>query len=265
MPPATERRAAVVTGGGTWLGAAMVRSLVDTGCDCLIAGRRQTKLDEVARDCADAAGQVACCQADVCREPDRRRIVEACLDTFGSIDILVNNAATTHIAPLLDHPGDAWREVMATNLEAPFLLAQHAIEHMRARRWGRIVNVASIYGSLGMNNHFYPVRLPPTSDRDRGPIRAPAYHASKGGLLSLTRDLAVAVAPYGITVNAVSPGMVPPDDAPAEENRRQEEMTPMRRTGRPEEIAHAVRFLASDEASFITGIDLVVDGGWSAW
>jgi NAD(P)-dependent dehydrogenase (short-subunit alcohol dehydrogenase family) len=265
MSQTTERRVAIVTGGGTWLGAAMVRVLAEAGSDCLIVGRRQEKLEEVARDCADAAARVAVCAADVRSEPDRERIVETCVDLFGQLDVLVNNAATTHVAPLLDHPEAPWRDVMATNVEAPFYLSRHAIRHMRPQGWGRIVNIASVYGTLGMNNHFYPVRLPATSSGDRGPIRAPAYHASKGGLISLTRDLAVAVAPYGITVNAVSPGMIPPDGAPAEECERQEEMTPMRRSGQPREIAHAVRFLASEEASFITGIDLVVDGGWSAW
>jgi NAD(P)-dependent dehydrogenase (short-subunit alcohol dehydrogenase family) len=196
-------------------------------------------------------------------------MVEQCIRRFGRLDVLVNNAGTSSWAPLLDYPEDSWREVMGTNLEGPFFLTQAAVAEMRRRRWGRVINIASVYASLALNNYFYGDRMPAESAGDRGPVRASAYHASKSGLLTMTKDLAVAVARWGITVNTVSPGMLMTDLADNllddEVRRRIEEMTPLGRFGRPEEVGYAVRFLASEESSFITGTELVIDGGWSIW
>lgn len=261
-------RAAIVTGGGTGLGRATVTALAASGVDCVVAGRRADPLDEVVEHLADHPGRVvAVAEADVADEADRQRIVTTCLDEFGRVDILVNNAGTSHQAPLLDFSLEDWREVMACNLDAPFFLSQLVLEDMRKRSWGRIVNIASVYGSLGFNASLYGDLRPDTSPGDRGPVRAPAYHVSKGGLLNLTRELAIAVAPWGVTVNTVSPGMVPlpTSNLDDEAARRLQDMTPLKRFGTPPEIGAVVRFLASEESSFMTGADVVVDGGWSIW
>ena len=139
---------------------------------------------------------------------------------------------------------------------------------MRDRNWGRIVNIASMYGSVALNNDLYTPMFA-NDNENLGPTRISAYHASKGGLITLSRDLAVAVARWGITVNTISPGGVMIErfekSIPAEVIRKLEVMTPLGRLGKPREIAYAVRFLASEEASYITGADLLVDGGFTIW
>jgi NAD(P)-dependent dehydrogenase (short-subunit alcohol dehydrogenase family) len=138
---------------------------------------------------------------------------------------------------------------------------------MRDAQWGRIVNIGSVYGSLGLNNDYYEGRLPWDTPGGAGPVREVAYSASKGALLQLTRELATAVGRWNVTVNTVTPGMVPVDAIPMAPliRHRLEAMTPMRRTGTPSDIAAAVRYLVSEEASFVTGGELRVDGGWSIW
>jgi NAD(P)-dependent dehydrogenase (short-subunit alcohol dehydrogenase family) len=199
---------------------------------------------------------------------DRERIVRDTLERFGRIDILVNNAGVSGQEPILAYSEDDWRRVMATNVDACFFLAQAAARPMRERGWGRIVNVGSVYGSLGLNAALH-AGLFPLDDHGDGPTRQPAYHTSKGALLNLTRDLAVAFAPWGITVNTISPGMVLTDQTKGivsdEVIARLSELTPLGRFGEVREIGYAVRFLASDEAAFVTGAELRVDGGWSIW
>jgi NAD(P)-dependent dehydrogenase (short-subunit alcohol dehydrogenase family) len=205
--------------------------------------------------------------SDVALPDDRERIVGRTLDRFGRVDILVNNAGVSGQAPLLDYDVEDWRRVMQTNVEACFFLAQSVLPSMRDNHYGRIVNIASVYGTLGLNGALYAGLL--AADEGRGPTRQPAYHSSKGALLNMTRDLAIAVAPWGITVNSISPGMFLTEQAErivnAEVIASLSAMTPIGRFGEPREVGYAVRFLASEEAAFITGAELRVDGGWSIW
>lgn len=138
---------------------------------------------------------------------------------------------------------------------------------MRDHGGGRIVNIGSVYGSLGLNNTYYGARLPWITDGNRGPVREVAYSASKGAVLQLTRELATALGPWNITVNTVTPGMIPVAAIPMAEDIRDRlsGMTPLGRVGLPSEIAPAVWFLAGPGASFITGAELKIDGGWSIW
>lgn len=259
-------RTAIVTGGGTGLGQAMVEVLVEGGVRCVVVGRRRDRLDQTAARIPDPRN-VHLIEADVTDPTDRQRIVAETLHVFGSMDILVNNAGISAPGPLLRYTEEVWQRIFRTNVDACFFLAQALIPHMKDAGFGRIINIASVYGSLGLNAALYAGLHP--EEVEGGPTRNPAYHSSKGALLNLTRDLAIPVARWGITVNAISPGMflteqsqgIVNDEVVASLSR----MTPIGRFGNPREIGHAVKFLASDEASFITGANLVVDGGWSIW
>ncbi len=260
-----QERVAIITGAGTGIGQAIALRLAESGIRCVITGRRRAPLDEtVAR--ATRPGQVTALEGDITSAEDRRRIVDETVRLHGRVDILVNNAGVSAIAPLLATEEAAWRQVMATNVDAAFFMAQQVLPSMRDRQWGRIINIGSVYGTLALNPALYDSF---GDDPEHGPIRQPAYHTSKGALLNLTRDLAVAVAKWNVTVNTVSPGMIVTDQSRGllseTVTRRLCEMTPAGRFGEPIEIAHAVRFLASDEAAFITGQELRVDGGWTIW
>jgi 3-oxoacyl-[acyl-carrier protein] reductase len=183
-------------------------------------------------------------QCDV-RDREAVERLFADLKTAGGIDILVNNAAIARDAHLMLLSDDAWNDVLATNLTGPFLCIRPALRAMIAKRYGRIINVISPAGLVGKAG-------------------AAAYAASKGGLLSLTKSLAREVARLGITVNAVCPGIVETPLVAALPAHVRDEMIaqiPLARTGRPQEIADAIVFLASPAASYITGAMLAVDGG----
>jgi NAD(P)-dependent dehydrogenase (short-subunit alcohol dehydrogenase family) len=260
-----QRRVAIVTGAGTGIGQAIAHAFNEVGIRCLAVGRRQEPLDDT-RARAHAPDDISTLAGDVTDAADRARIVAAARDRYGRIDILVNNAGVSGRGHLLEYPESEWRRVMATNVDAVFFLTQAVLPAMRDGGYGRIVIVASMYGSLTLNPDQYD-SFP--HDDERGPVRQPAYHTSKSALLNLTRELAGAVAPWNVTVNSVSPGYVLTDQSrdlmPDEIKRRLTSATPLKRFGEPWEIASAVRYLASEEAGFITGTDLLVDGGWSIW
>jgi len=259
-------RTAIVTGGGTGLGRATAEVLVESGLNCVVVGRRQDRLEETAAKIA-AKDRILLVQADVTRAEDRERIREEAAREFGHIDILVNNAGIGSLGPLLQYTEVEWRRVFQINVEACFFMAQAVIPSMKSAGFGRVINIASVYGSHGLNADLYAGLIP--QDGEDGPIRNPAYHASKGALVNLTRDLAIPVARWGITVNTISPGMFITEQSEGIVNdavmASLSDMTPVGRFGNPREIGYAVRFLASDEASFITGHNLLVDGGWSIW
>jgi NAD(P)-dependent dehydrogenase (short-subunit alcohol dehydrogenase family) len=258
---------ALITGAGSGLGRATAIVLAGKGYRCVLAGRREAPLCSAVDEIVAGGGTAEPLVADITVPEDRSRTVDRCVTAFGRLDVLVNNAGISHQAPLLAATPEDWRMVMATNLDAMFFLAQAALPTMRAQNFGRIVNIGSVYGSLGMNAQLYSTIL--AAETQHGPTRQVGYHSSKGGVLNLTRDLAIAVAPWGVTVNCISPGMFLTEQSKAvvdpEVIAALTKMTPAGRFGDPPEIGHAVAFLASEEAAFITGVDLKVDGGWSIW
>jgi NAD(P)-dependent dehydrogenase (short-subunit alcohol dehydrogenase family) len=246
-------RRALVTGGGANLGRQMATALAHAGAAVTICGRRSQPLDETVAELRDLGLAADAVVADVTDEPDRQALVAA----TGPIDILVNNAGYSKLGPWLEVSLEEWREVMTINLEAPFRLCQLYAPAMSERRWGRIINIASLYATLAGDPDRYP---------GQG-IDIASYVTSKHGLLGLTRHLAVMLGPDRVTVNAISPGMfVLPESTLGEEARRQLELgAPLKRTGSDDDLASTVVYLAADGSSFVTGQNLVVDGGWSIW
>jgi len=241
-------RVAVVTGAGTGLGTAIARALAEAGADLLLHYRSSAaSLDGIAADCRALGRRVDTEQADFAADPGlAARVVDAAVERLGRIDILVNNAAvTTKMAPFESLGRELFEETLAVNVTAPFLASQAAARHMAAAgRGGRIVNIGSVHA------------------RQSAPGAA-AYETSKGGILALTAASAVSLGQYGITVNCVAPGAVVVeryDDLDWDE-AWYVGRTPVGRMGRPEDIAATVRFLASDEAGFISGETIYVDGG----
>jgi NAD(P)-dependent dehydrogenase (short-subunit alcohol dehydrogenase family) len=247
-------RRVLVTGGGDGLGRQMTEAFVDAGATVVICGRRPEPLQRTAAELADR-GAVVPVRADVTEPAD----VDALVAAAGDVDVLVNNAGLAHRAPWPQVRPEDWRWIMTLNVEAPFWLFQRFVPGMIERGWGRVINVASVYGLVGGDASRYPgIGLDIAS-----------YFASKHGIIGLTRFLAAQVAPTGVTVNALCPGMFP---SPANDDALQPEVvaqlsagTPMGRLGTDRELRSAVLFLAAPASSFVTGHSLVVDGGWTVW
>lgn len=245
-----DGRVAIVTGASAGLGARFARVLDGAGARVVLAARRADRLRALAGELADAH-PVAC---DLAEPGATTALVQAALDRYGRVDVVVNNAGIQFTAPAVDVPMDEFRRIVAVNLEAPFELAREAARWMIAEgTQGSIVNVASIWGVVGI-----------------GVIRDAGYAASKGGVINLTRQLAAEWARKGVRVNAIAPAWflseMTADSMFSDESSVawMERNTPMGRTGEEHELDGALLFLASDASSYVTGVTLPVDGGWTA-
>lgn len=245
-------RVAVVTGGSRGLGLEMAEALGEAGARVVVAARRAQWLQPAEDHLRGLGIEVAAVECDVAEPDSARALVGAAVDRFGRLDVLVNNAGVSWGAPLEEMPLERWRQVLEVNLTGAFLVTQAAVPVMRAAGWGRIVNVASVAGLVGTRPDV---------------LDAVGYAASKGGLLALTRDLAVKLAPYGITVNAIAPGFFPTRMSEKLLERvgdRVVGQVPLGRLGKPGDLKGVVLFLASEAARYVTGQVLAVDGGFTA-
>ena len=247
-------KVALVTGAASGLGAATARRLAQDGAAVLLTDRELVG-EDIAASIVAAGGQAAFRLHDVTSQPDWAAAVEYAVTEFGRLDILVNNAGVAggnH--ELMDHSYDAWREILSVNLDGVFLGLRHAGPRIAASGGGSVINLSSILGKVGM-------------------VGAAAYCASKGGVTLLTKAAALEWAPLGIRVNSVHPGFIDTPMVSGALASRDDgnEMRvalmaahPLGRFGMPKEIGDVIAFLASDEASFITGAELIVDGGYTA-
>jgi NAD(P)-dependent dehydrogenase (short-subunit alcohol dehydrogenase family) len=246
-----DGRVALITGGTQGLGLVMAQALAGAGAQVAVTSRDSRKAEEAAAHIAGTSGQRAVgLTADVTDTAQVNAMVEAAVKEFGRIDILINNAGINIRRPIEEYEDEMWDQVLDTNLKAPFLCSRAVGRLMKQQRYGRVINVSSMLGITAL------------------PERS-AYCSSKGGLLQLTKVLALEWAPYNITVNALCPGPIATElNAPVLNNPEANQFfinnIALGRWGRPEEIAGAVIYLASDASSFMTGSSLVVDGGWTA-
>lgn len=242
-------RVALVTGGSKGLGAAMARALSVAGADVVIVARREEELASALPAILDgSAARGAYVVADLSRREVLVDLVEKATALFGHVDILVNNAGINRLSAIGDIADTDWDELIAVNLTAPMALSRALCGPMKSRGWGRIIHVSSVFGVVSR------------SERD-------AYSATKAGLIGLTRAMALDLAPYGVTVNALLPG---PFETPLtaelhpdpEARRWFTDRVPLGRWGQPEELSGPLLLLASDAGSYMTGTSLIVDGGW---
>jgi len=246
-------RCAIVTGGGAGLGLVFAEALAEAGANVLLCGRNGERCEQAAANLEQANGVRALgMHCDVRVEGDAAAVVGRAQTEFGRIDILVNNAGTSWGAPAEDYPLEGWEKVIDVNLTGLFRFSQLAGRVMIEQGGGKILNIASVAAFTG---------APPEL------MDAVAYTASKGGVVSLTRDLAVKWARHGITVNAIAPGWFPTDMSRALLERFGDEFRtriPLGRFGAPDDLKGMIVFLAGPASDFITGQTLIVDGGQSA-
>ncbi len=253
-----DNKIAFVTGAGSGIGESIARLFAQQGAHVVLADMREDAAQRVAREIQEAGGSTRVQLLDVAEESQVKSAIEQVAAVEGRLDILVNNAGISHVGNILETSLEDWERIMRVNARGVFLCAREGVRQMLAQSpgGGAIINMSSVAATIGIER-----RLP--------------YCASKGAVLALTRSIAIDFATQGIRCNAICPGTVQTpfvdgylarNFAGREDEVRQQlhARQPIGRMGRPDEIAHAALYLASDEASFVTGSALVIDGGWTA-
>lgn len=236
-------KVAIITGASNGMGEADARLFATEGAAVVLTDIDEARGQTVAEEIVKAGGRASFIRADASSEPDWRAVMAHTLKLHGQLDILVNNAGISSSA--VDPASlQAWDKLMSINAGSAYLGTQIASDVMVKAGRGSIVNISSIYGIVG------------------GPVGHPAYFASKAAVRNLTKAMAVRLAPHGVRVNSVHPGFMTPMLSAKKARADRETLSPMGRSGRPIEVAYGVLFLASDEASYVTGTELVIDGGF---
>ena len=240
-----DGKVTIVTGGGTGLGRAMVSALARAGSDVVMAARRSGPIEEAAEEVRGLGRRALAITTDVTNSEQVNAMVENTLKEMGHVDVLVNNAALLGAprTPIWDMTDDEWGHGIAANLTGAFYCARAVAKHMVDRSWGRIINVASGYGLRGERDMY-------------------TYTCGKGGLVQLTRSLALSLGPSGVTANTLVPGYIPIKD-PDNVGRlpHSSEFVPMGRFPTPRDLGPVVVFLASEASSYMNGEVIAVDGG----
>lgn len=249
-----KNKIALVTGGKQGMGKAHAIALASQGAKVVVTDRTAEVCAEVVAEIISKGGEAMCFKMDVTNKAEIDGVFDEVIKKFGRLDILVNNAGVYNPKPALEITEEDWDNLIDINLKGQFLCAQRAAKEMLKNKWGRIINIASIAsGSVGI-----------------GIAGGTHYTASKGGVIGMTEALAVEWAGLGINVNAIAPGAIDTLMSRkvilSEEEMRAflDQNVPLKRIGRPEEVSAMVVFLASDEASYVTGATFTVDGGWLA-
>lgn len=249
---AIKGQTAIVTGASSGLGVTFAETLAERGVNLVIAARRYEKLAKVAEDLSSRFNIEAIpVKADVSQEEQVINVVKTAIEKFGSLEILVNNAGIASLSPSVDMSLEEWKNVIDINLTGVFSCARTAAREMIKKKYGKIVNIASIYGAVG---DIFP---------------AAPYYASKGAVINLTRALAIEWAPYKINVNAIAPGFFPSEMTAQifQDEKAMERIlsrTPLGRTGELVDLKAALIYLASPASDYITGQTIFADGGWTA-
>ena len=244
-----ENKTTLVTGASKGMGESEARLFASQGANVVLCDVDQREGEKTAKSITESGGTAEFMQCDVTNESDWEKVINTTRNKFGSLDVLVNNAGLSS-GSTEDHlSSEWWHKIMDVNATGVFLGTKIAAEIMKEQQSGSIINISSIMGFVGGENGH------------------PAYHASKGAVRIFSKAMAVKYGPYGVRVKSVHPGFMPPMSSSYRSPSIQAEnikRTPLRRTGEVIEVAYGVLFLASDESSFITGTELVIDGGFIA-
>lgn len=242
-------KVAIVTGAGRGLGRSMAHALAGAGAAVTVASRTSAELDSFVDEVKAAGGQALACPTDITDEASVQRMVDATIETFSRIDILVNNSGILASTSLVDQSPDEWDRVIATNLRGTYLATREIGRHLIAQGSGKVVNIASNFALQGVANHA-------------------AYSASKAGVIAFTRSMAIEWARHDIQVNAIAPGyFATPLNAELREDAdalaKVVRAIPIRRMGEPDELKPWLLLLAGSASNFMTGEVIVIDGGQS--